>query len=256
MNKKTIKLGWLYPSTLYLHGERGNILAFKDLASKSDINLDITEIELNNQFSPLDFDILYCPAGELVRTDSIIKSLEPVKEELKDFINQGRPLVVTGNSINYFTNQINRVNNDKIKGLGIIDVISTENNKVYGDDIYFNTTYNGKPMEIFGNQIQMADFNIKNEKPFGKIKYGYGNNGNDINEGVLLNNSIFTNTLGPLFILNPWLTLEVLNIALKNKGLDEIPNKKDFELEKKSLKSKINYLKNKKTNLKNTDKLE
>ncbi len=251
MDKKNIKLAWLFPSTLYLHGERGNILAFEKIAQNNDINLTVDTIELNNSFNPLDYDIIYMPAGELVQAQSVITKLEPVKKELKQFIKEGRPLIVTGNSITYFGKNIKRLDKT-FQGLGILDFESIENKEVYGDDINFCTNYNQKDLEILGNQIQMCDIKLNSEEPFGTLLYGYGNTGKDKNEGIRKNNSFFTNTLGPLFVLNPWLTQEVINIALENNKLSAIQKQSEYKLEKQSFNSKKDYIKNKKTNLTNT----
>lgn len=248
-----IKVAWLYPDTLYLHGERGNILALEKIAREMGVAVSVTKIDLGDKFDPEDFDILYVSAGELSRLKSIRNELSPVRDDLLEFINSGRPMIVTGNSINFFGNNVKLKNGSLEPGLSLIDIDSVENEAVYGDDILLSTIYNGQAMTIVGNQIQMADVEVKDEKPFGELKYGYGNNGETVNEGVIKNNSIFTNTLGPLLVSNPWLTEEILKVACTNKKIYPNYPELKFDLEKKSLESKKNYIKNKKTNLTNVN---
>ena len=79
--------------------------------------------------------------------------------------------------------------------------------------------------------------------------YGFGNTGKDRNEGSLVNNSIFTNVLGPMLVLNPWITKAIISKALANKG-SEIDNFEfNTELEEKSLETKKKFISNKKTRL-------
>lgn len=247
-----IKIAWLYPDTLYLHGERGNILALVKIGDDLGLDIKVNNIHLQEEFNPDDFDIIYCPAGELKRAKNVISHLD--KEALEAFVKAGKPLIVTGNSLAFFGNNIKRLSGETIKGLGLIDIDSKENEAIYGDDIYYKTKYHDKDLEIIGNQIQMVDIESIDE-PFGHLLYGYGNNGKDRFEGVIKNNSIFTNTLGPLLVLNPWLTEEILKVAAENKNIETNDNL-NFDLETKSFNSKLNYIKNKKTNLKNCNTLE
>ena len=89
--------------------------------------------------------------------------------------------------------------------------------------------------------LKAGDYNTLNKaKEFGKIIYGYGNNGK--NEGARNKNLLFTNALGPVLVKNPWLTEYLINLALKNKGLKEINKKIDFDLELKSLESAKDFI--------------
>lgn len=246
---KSLKLAWLFPSTLYLHGERGNILAFERVAKMLDQDLKVDYIGLDDEFNPLDYDIIYCSAGETVRASSVVDRLSNVNSELNEFIDQGKPFIVTGNSVGFFGNVIHRKDND-VQGLSIIDIEATENPAVYGDDILFKVKYNNKDLDIIGQQIQMNDLENISAQTFGDLIYGYGNSKDSLNEGFIRKNSIFTNTLGPMFALNPWLTKEVIKVALDNKNIDYLDKELDFTLEEKSRLSKVEYIKNKKTNLK------
>ena len=108
----------------------------------------------------------------------------------------------------------------------------------------------GETMEIFGSQIQMMDVESR-EAPFGILKYGFGNSGEDRNEGSLKMNSIFTNTLGPIFVLNPWLTKKIVVQCLCNIGVEIEEFNFDVSLEKKSLETKTMFTDRKVTRLHN-----
>lgn len=121
-------------------------------------------------------------------------------------------------------------------GLGFIDMTAKELNRtkmpyvtkeVYGDDILFKTN---DDMEIVGCQIQCMDFDLKNNDAFGKVIYGYGNNTTDGKEGARYKNLIFTNTVGPLLSLNPWLGIKILSDISEKKGV----SMKDFDENKVS----------------------
>lgn len=247
--KTTVKIGWLFPNTFNLHGERGNILAIKAECERRGYAVEVTPITLDTEaFEPLDYDFIFCPPGEMIHFEPVIEFLRPQKDALITFI-ENRPLLVTGTSIGVFGTQLHRADQTMIQGLGLIDLEVTENQAVYGDDLYYLCEYNGNKLEIIGNQIQMMDIDVKEESPFGFLKYGYGNTGKTKFEGAKSGKAIFTNTLGPLLVSNPWLTEELVNLIESNRGLPVWENKRDNSLEISSLKSKVALIEKKESRL-------
>ena len=160
-------------------------------------------------------------------------------------------MLVTGTSVGLFGKQILRSDGSEAEGLGIIFTQFSENKAVYGDDIWFECEYNNEKMEIIGNQIQMGNFNIVSEKPFGRLRYGYGNTGKDRNEGVLRGNSIFTNTLGPMLVCNPWLTEEIIRVAAAARDITVGDFGYEPALERRSFATKQKFIETKETGLTN-----
>ena len=132
-----------------------------------------------------------------------------------------------------------------MEGLGLIDCDFTERKMVYGDDLHFMTSYGGEELEIFGSQIQMMDVESR-EEAFGQLLYGFGNTGKDRKEGSMKNNSIFTNTLGPILVLNPWLTKKIVRICTgaEDFGFDMSLEQKSLETKKQFTAGKVSRLTN------------
>jgi CobQ-like glutamine amidotransferase family enzyme len=155
---------------------------------------------------------------------------------IKKAVEAGKIFVITGTSIALFANDIIRVDKSKYKGLdiGAFDCIEREN--VFGDDLVFSANVFGQYLPITGCQISMMDTLLaKGTKAFGKIIYGYGNNkGSD--EGILIENCILTNTLGPLLIKNPEMTVAIIKQALKNKDMEPPLDEINFDIENNSAK--------------------
>lgn len=246
---KTLRLAWLFPDNLNLHGERGNILALQRICNRHEIDLQIDKIHLDSAFQPQSYDMIIMLSGELSQFPTIIETLRPYRASLKEYLEKGKPLLVTGTSVALWGNHIFRENGKNIQGMGILPLKVKENTVVYGDDLYYQATYNNRSFEVIGNQIQMADFHYEdNDHHYGILTYGYGNNGDDCYEGYCLHNGIFTNTLGPLFILNPWICIEFINLALINRNEVAIQDS-SFQIEEKSFEEKKKYIMGKKTNL-------
>ena len=244
----------MFPDTLFLHGERGNVLALERFAKIAGLEPEVVKVELGTKsFDPSDYDVIFFGPGEVSSFPLLTEELAPVKDKLETFINEGKPVLVTGTTVGLFCSKVTRSSGEEFNGLGILRSEFKENEKVYGDDIYFKTEYNGMAMEIIGNQIQMGDIILKDE-PFGELIYGYGNTGEDTKEGVVKGRSIFTNTLGPLLVCHPKLTAEIVKVAAKKAGLriDETAlDAFDDSLEIASFETKKDFIMTKETHLKN-----
>lgn len=247
--KPQIKIAWLFPHVFSLHGDRGNLLALEHECRRRGYLPVVEVISLDTKvFDPLDYDLILCPPGEIKDFKAVIDYLRPHQEAFATFIKE-RPLLVTGTSISLFATSIKRFDGDLIKGLDLIKVDSVENDLVYGDDLYYHCSYNQVEMKIFGSQIQMAQVNLIDEKPFGVLEYGYGNTGETRGEGIKKEKAIFTNTLGPILVCNPWLTIELINVVEKYKKLKVFDQKRNNDLEIKSLKAKSAFIMTKKSEL-------
>ena len=160
-------------------------------------------------------------------------------------------LLVTGTSVALWCSRVERTDGSQFEAMGVLDAVAKEKEAVYGDDLYFSCTYDGETCEVIGNQIQMADFVSDHETPFGELLYGYGNTGGDRREGFLLENAIFTNTLGPMLVTNPWLTEKLIVTAAKTAGLAVTETPLDVSLETESFAAKKRFIAEKESRLTN-----
>lgn len=248
----TLKIAWLFPDTLYLHGERGNLLALNSFAKMAGLTPFIEKIDFDTKnFDPLHYDIIFCPPGEIVSFPEILKWLLPHKKGILTFIEEGRPLLVTGTSVALWCQKVKRTDGEVFEGMGILKAEAVERSAVYGDDLYYTCVYNGKKFEIIGSQIQMADFINRGEAPFGRLHYGFGNTGKDREEGFMIKNSIFTNTLAPILAVHPKLAEEVIRAAASVKGIEIGPMDYTTEISEKSFATKKEFIANKVSRLTN-----
>ncbi len=246
------KIGWLFPDALFLHGERGNVLALARYAELAGFDHSVTKIDFDTEdFDPMAYDVLFAAPGEISVFPYVRDWLMPYRDRISEYIEDGHPLFVTGTTTGLFGKKIIRTDGSEIDGLGIMHSVMTERGYIYGDDVLFNCTYNDVDMEIVGSQVSMADLDIGDEEPFGELEYGYGNSGKDRKEGMTRGYSVFTNALGPVLAYCPWLTVEIIRAAAwaSGKSCGEISY--DMDLEKKSFDLKKKFNLSKQTNLTN-----
>ena len=254
--ENSIRIGWMYPDTLFLHGERGNILALRRFTEELGLVPEIDRIDLGKEdFDPLEYDILFYGPGEISSFPAVMEDIGNYKRSLAEYIAAGHILLVTGATVAMFGERITRYDpagqkgaGEIMEGLCVIPAYAVEREYVYGDDEWVAAEMNGKILNLIGNQIHMADIDF-NEcdgyRGFGRVLYGRGNNGRDGIEGIVHNNAVFTNMLGPVLVGNPWLTTEIIRTAAAVKGIGITEDDPDFEIEKRSIVLKQKYIENK-----------
>ena len=253
MAERQINIAWMYPDTLYLHGERGNIMALVRYAMELGLRPHVQRIDLGTKdFDPMEYDILFYGPGEISSFKAVMKDIAGYRRSVAEYISSGKILIATGTTVSMFTERVTRFDPDApdgkgeiIEGLCIIPGESFEREYVYGDDLDIRAEYGGYSMELMGNQIQMVDIGFSEcsgFRRFGTVKYGRGNNGSDGMEGVVHGNSVFTNMLGPLLVTNPWLTTQILRTVAQSKGIIVGLADPDFDLELKSLGLKKQFI--------------
>lgn len=207
---KKLKLAWMYPNILNLHGERGSVMAFARVAEKLGIELEIVRID-NPDITPeiSDVDIMFFGPGELRVVPMLKEALEPVKTELESHIAAGKYIIAVGTTGALFAGKILCEDGSTIEGLGLLDENAEERSMVWGDDLYFVLP---DGTEIIGAQIQMLNFKVAEGAGLGKTIYGYGSFGAG-KEGCRTENLIHTNCLGPVFVKNPWWAEMILRDA-------------------------------------------
>ncbi len=200
MAKDCIHIGWMYPNLLNLHGERGSVQAFVRVGARLGLEVQVHRIEEPEDDIPFqDLDLLIFLPGELVTLTRLKPFLEPKLEQCNAFLERGGYLLSIGTTGMLFGNQVTREDGSVFQGLGLLPVSGQERQYVLGDDLHFQV--NGVEHPIIGSQIHMV--NVDSQAALGNTLYGFGNNGTG-SEGARVQNLIYTNCLGPVFVKNPW----------------------------------------------------
>ena len=101
-----MKIAWMYPDTLFLHGDRGNVLALERFAKELGTDVEVDKIDFETEgFDPISYDVLYFGAGEISSFESVVSDMELYREGLAAFIDAGKPLVATGTTMAMFRSE-------------------------------------------------------------------------------------------------------------------------------------------------------
>ena len=237
-DQKKIRILWMYPDSLSLHGGRGDIMALLRFATIAKIPVEIRRVELLTDPVPLNAaDMLYFCCGDLAGMPHVIRALEPIKEALKAFAEQGKVIVANGSTGAVLAKELRLLDGTVIPGLGLLGMRWTQRRTVQGDDLWLDGM---DGIQVIGNEIKLSEITLEpDQAPFGKVRYGYGNGGTGY-EGAVTGNVIYTSCLGPVLVRNPKLAMALLRRAANAAGL-EIPEEQfilrpeDISCEEKAL---------------------
>ncbi len=212
-----MKIEILYPEFCNLYGDLGNVLYLeKTLEDKAEfIYTHILDVP---EFINEDIDFVYIGSLTENAQKLVLNKLLPFKDKIKEKINNGQNMLVTGNAFELFGQYILEENNNKIKCLGIFDTYAKQE-MMKRWNAFCLAEY--EDIEIVGFKSQFTEsFPLENANiPFSaKVIRGSGINKYDKNEIVKISNFYATYLLGPLLPVNPLFTKKILaNIGYKDK---------------------------------------
>lgn len=242
LGKKTddphVRLLWMFPDVLSLHGGRGDIMALLRFATAAGIPLEIRRIEaLGDKIRLKKADMLYFCCGDLACAPDIIRALRPMKAELEEFAKAGKVIIANGSSGAILAKSLTRTDGTVVEGLGLLGMDWIERTRVHGDDLWLSAM---DGVEVIGNEIRLADITLQEDQaPFAEVRYGRGNCG-DGKEGARTNNVIYTGCLGPVLVRNSLLAMEYLRLGAAAAGvyvdpLRFLPDPDDTDVETKGI---------------------
>lgn len=192
-----IKIAQLYPDELTLYGESGNIKAITYELNKKDIAYEIIKIDKEDELNFNDYDFIYIGSGRKSSLEDVKRRLLPYKNDILNYIEQEKIMLVTGNAISIFS------------FLDLYDIAYFDKRIVL--DVMATTSLCKGIIKGFQNTEYLIDstknilFNMDN---------GCGNNGTKM-EGYQYQNFYATSIIGPILARNDNLCNYFINILSK-----------------------------------------
>ncbi len=157
-------------------------------------------------------DLIYIGAMSESIQRRVIEKLMPLKDRVAELIDNGTPILATGNAGEIFANKIDYITEEiSVQGLGIFDL-------TVKTDLF--KRYNGKvlgrfeDMDIVGFRAQFSFLYGDNSSTyFTSCTRGVGINPQSKLEGMRKNNLICTQILGPILPLNPLFCEYLMKLA-------------------------------------------
>ena len=216
-----INICHLYPDLLNVYGDVGNVLILKHRAEERNIKVNIENISTGETFEKDKYDIVFFGGGQDYEQSIVSKDLiETKKDDIKDYIESGKVFLSICGGYQLLGKYYTTPDGEKLEGLGILDIYTEAGDtRFIGNTVIYNEEFNET---YVGFENHSGRTYIKDLKPLGVVKVGYGNNGEDKKEGCVYKNTYCTYFHGSLLSKNPELADRLISTALKNKYNEEI----------------------------------
>ncbi|APH16926.1 cobB/CobQ-like glutamine amidotransferase domain protein [Clostridium sporogenes] len=211
----------LYPDLLNVYGDIGNILVLKYRAQQRGIKINVSNVSIKDSF-PIDkYDIALFGGGQDYEQAIVSKDMvETKKDDLTEYIEKGKVLLAICGGYQLLGKYYTTPEGEKLDGLNILDIYTEGGDtRFIGNTVIKNEDFNET---YVGFENHSGRTYIGNLKPLGKVIAGYGNNGEDQQEGCIYKNTFGTYFHGSLLSKNPELADRLLSTALKNKYGEDI----------------------------------
>lgn len=249
-----IIIGHLYPDLMNMYGDRGNIICLTKRCYWRNIEVEIKNIFLKEKFDSEKYDLVFMGGGQDKEQLLVASDFQKNKgKEIKKAAENGVVILGICGGYQLFGKYYKTHKGDKIPGIGILDVYTEAGKK----RMIGNTITKIKPkLKIRNSRLDTLvgfenhsgqTFLGKKCNPLGDVEIGYGNNGNDSNEGAVQNNVFGTYLHGSFLPKNPHFADYLISLALARKHgpIDLKPI--DDELENNAHKTALKIAKKKKT---------
>lgn len=220
LNEKEIclKIYHLYPDLLNLYGDRGNVLAFKRRCNWRDIEVEILPVGVGDSVDFREADFLFFGGGSDKEQNIIAKDLASKRDNFAKAIEDNLVVLAICGGLQLMGRYYLDANNKKISGLELLDLYTRSSEKRLIGDVVSEVEIEGKKKTIVGFENHGGRTYLGDLAPLGKIKKGYGNNGEDLGEGARYKNVFCSYLHGPILPKNSVLTDYLISLALKRRG--------------------------------------
>lgn len=226
-----LKIGHLYPYTLSLYGDRGNILALKKRCLWRNIQVFVTEMDMGEVRDLSSFDLLFLGGGQDRDQVLAAEDLLSRKGELKEALAEKTVLLAICGGYQILGHSY-QTQEETIKGVHLLDIHTRAGSRRLIGNVAITVTCFPEEFPLVGFENHSGRTYLgEGVQPLGQVQVGAGNNGEDGSEGCR-QDTIFASYLhGPLLPKNPRFTDYLLEMAVKRRYPKAVLSPLDDSLE-------------------------
>lgn len=209
-----LTIGHLYPELLNLYGDRGNIQCMMKRSLWRGIEAETIAFGLEDSIDFSKLDIVLLGGGSDREQRIVCSRLRDIRENFHHYVEDGGSVLGVCGGYQLLGHYY-KTEEDTLEGLSLVDLYTEQGSPRLIDNIVLENPDFSLPIVGFENHGGRTY--IGDNKPFGKVVYGHGNNGEDGQEGVLYKNVVGTYLHGPLLPKNPHICDYLISNALERK---------------------------------------
>ncbi|WP_276623921.1 type 1 glutamine amidotransferase [Syntrophomonas wolfei] len=214
-------LAQLYPNLMNLYGDRGNLLCLQKRLEWYGHDSSIENINPGDNLDFKHIDLLFMGGGSEREQELVLQDLADKTDSLMKAIEEGLPILFICGAYQllgeYYRSHVGK----EMQGLGLFSFFTQGLKERLTGNILIHTTLNGAEESVVGfeNHGGRTYFIDKRLQAFGSVIRGFGNNGEDKQEGIRYKNLLGSYLHGPLLPKNPKVADFFIKAMAERKGL-------------------------------------
>lgn len=214
MSRPSISVLQLYPRDMNLYGDWGNALVVKRRLEWCGFDAVLSEYHQGDSF-PDEVDIIIGGGGQDSGQIKIHHDLLQIADRLRSLVEAGTPMLMVCGMFQLFGRSFTTVTGEVLSGIGIFDAETLGASKRLTGNAVVESERFG-PIVGFENHSGRTKLGA-GTAALGKVRNGFGNNGDDRTEGAVHRNVVGTYLHGPLLPKNPAIADFLIKEAIERK---------------------------------------
>ena len=209
-------IGHLYPDLLNLYGDRGNIQCLKMRLLWRGIDAEVVEYNLGDRIDFSKMDIVLLGGGSDREQMIVCQKLQEIRKDFVDYVEDNGVVIAVCGGYQLLGHHYN-TSDGNMEGLHLVDLSTEQGSPRLISNVVLESPLFPYPITGFENHGGRTHLG-EGVQPFGKVLFGFGNNGEDHQEGAVYKNVVGTYLHGPLLPKNPHVCDYLLRNALIRRG--------------------------------------
>ena len=213
-----LRLAHLYPSVLNVAGDGGNVVAVERRCAWRGIPTETVPIELGDHPDLRTFDIVFFHGGQDVEMAVVAEEIGSRAQSLREAVDDGVVIFAVCAGLQLLGHRYVTPTGPPLVGAGILDIETRVGTERFMQHAAIEVTIGDERRVVVGfeNHSGLTELG-PSAQPFGTVMAGSGNNGRDGTEGAVSGHVYGTYLHGPVLPKNPWLTDQLIRIALERR---------------------------------------
>ncbi|MBR3341052.1 MAG: hypothetical protein IKG30_05490 [Clostridiales bacterium] len=211
-----MKILYLYPDFMSLYGDNGNVRIMERRLRDQGFDVETARATITDDLISFeDIDFVYMGSGFESNRNLAAVHLARFKDQLIKAVDDGVPMLFTGNSYDILGSGIRTFDGSVVEGLGLFDYSFTEQlEKRYTGDVVLKDPGTGELYAGFVNRAGVPDdpscFEFEVIKTIGNVPMR--------KDGVRKNNLLGISLIGPVLLKNPKIAESFVKTICERKG--------------------------------------
>ncbi len=219
---RSIRVAHLYPDVMNVYGDRGNVIALRYRCEARGIGFELAEVNVGDPFDPAAFDLVLIGGGQDREQRRIAGDLVAKGPDIRAAIDRGMAALAVCGGFQLFASRYVDHDGGVIPGIGVFDAETRHPgplaDRCIGDVVLMTGLGEVVGFENHGGRTYLGP----RQAPFGTVRRGFGNNGEDGGEGAIYRNAYGTYLHGSVLPKNPALADALILAALRHRYGREI----------------------------------